>query len=82
MAIDSENKRRSTMGYTGHVTYPAASGSVATADRPHVTWLYSGLTYPAPPSFTGVIEATLPDRYFADATLRERYGIKTRGSAG
>ena len=48
MAIDTENKRRSVHGYTLNVVAPVADGTVGDPDRPHLTWLYSGLTYSAP----------------------------------
>lgn len=44
MAIDTEDKRRSVHGYTMTPIYPVADGSVDTQDRPHIAWIYSGLT--------------------------------------
>jgi hypothetical protein len=47
MAIDTEDKRRSVHGYTMTPIYPVADGAVDTADRPHVAWIYRGLTFAA-----------------------------------
>ena len=57
MAIDTQNKRRSVHGYTHTPIYPVADGTVGTQDRPHVAWLYAGITISA--GFVG--EAILGD---------------------
>ena len=44
MAIDTQNKRRSVHGYTHTPIYPVADGTVGAQDRPHVAWLYAGLS--------------------------------------
>jgi len=38
MAIDTQNKRRSTVA-----VLPVADGAIGTQDRPHVCWIYAGL---------------------------------------
>lgn len=45
MAIDTQNKRRSVGGYCAGLAYPVPDGTVGTADRAHIAWLYAGLTY-------------------------------------
>lgn len=52
MAIDTENKRRSVMGYGGAVTYPRPDGAITKPDREHTTWLYAGIPAGAPPAAT------------------------------
>ena len=44
MAIDTANKRRSVHGYTHTPIYPVADGAIGTQDRPHVAWIYSGIS--------------------------------------
>lgn len=43
MAIDTQNKRRSTIA-----NLPVPDGSIDTADRPQVVWIYSGITISEP----------------------------------
>ena len=59
MAIDSEDKRRSVHGYTMTPIYPVADGTVDTQDRPHVGWIYRGLTIVAPVLISTLFEISL-----------------------
>jgi hypothetical protein len=49
MAIDTQSKRRSVLGYALAYTYPVADGTVGTADRIHAAGLYAGTTADPPP---------------------------------
>lgn len=49
MAIDTQNKRRSVQAYGGAIVYPLADGTISSADREHVSWLYAGIPV-SPPS--------------------------------
>jgi len=44
MAIDTHDKRRSVSGYTSNPIYPVADGTIGLQDRPHIAWLYRGIT--------------------------------------
>jgi hypothetical protein len=48
MAINTEDRRRSTHGYTNHPIYPVADGGLNKADREHVAWLYRAIPAAAP----------------------------------
>ena len=43
MAVDTQNKRRATVG-----VLPVPDGTIATADRQHVLWIYPGILAGAP----------------------------------
>ena len=66
MAIDSEDKRRSAL-LEGIL--PVADGSVGTADRPHVVWIYRGIAFGL--VVTGLVDLRLRDRSFT-LTLPDR----------
>lgn len=49
MAIDTKLKRSSVQAYThGLMRPPSTGGGITAAKRAEETWLYAGLTYPAP----------------------------------
>ncbi len=83
MAIDTENKRRSALGW---FVLPAPDGTISDADRQHKVWKYSGIaaTVAAAPTQPG-IEHTLPTNRPHHAlpgnlthhTLRENRGHHT-----
>ena len=50
MAIDTESKRRSAQMQASGTIRPVADGTIGAPDRAQCAWLYSGLTYSAPPA--------------------------------
>lgn len=66
MAIDSENKRRSTLGYIGPyvLAFPAPDGSAleSAAERAHATWRYASLITSV--TVTAIMELTAMQRTF------------------
>lgn len=50
MAINTRNRRSSVQAYLFGMMRPLADGTINTADRATLNWMYSGLTYtPTPP---------------------------------
>ena len=43
MSIDTANKRRSALNSVPLIVYPTADGTIDSANREQVTWLYAGL---------------------------------------
>lgn len=50
MAIDTQTKRRSVHGYGIGTIAPLADGTIGSADREHMAWLYAGIAATAPPA--------------------------------
>lgn len=63
MAIDTESKRRSVHGYGIGTIAPVADGTIGSADREHMAWLYAGIaaSAPAAPELPFVSDAYIYD---------------------
>ena len=73
MAADTQNKRRSILGYTLNPIYPVPDGVMDVQDRPHVAWLYSGLVASeAAPSSGGGGDVLIYERWLVDYPRLER----------
>lgn len=60
MAIDTETKRKSILGFGSGDLLPHPDGSIAAADRLTLLWLYSGIAASAAAEPTGRLEYTFP----------------------
>lgn len=50
MPIDTQSKRRSVHGYGIGTIAPVADGTIDSADREHMAWLYAGISAAPPPT--------------------------------
>ena len=70
MAFDSRENRVSALGLVWFAIAPIADAAIDTADRPQITGIYAGLTYPSPAETAG--DRIRPD-YFQAVLRRSRY---------